>query len=142
VSKENVELVRGLQPSPDVDLVQMFGNNGKGMLDALKPFFHDDVVIGGDVFGSAPEREGLEGLKEGWADWLEPWETYRAEIEDVIDAGEEVVVLTRDYGRRAGMSTEVSVMGASVWTVRDGKVARARFFADREAGLRAAGLRD
>jgi len=30
----------------------------------------------------------------------------------------------------------------SVWTVRDGKVARARFFADREAGLRAAGLRD
>ena len=63
MSKENVELVRGLQPSPDVDLVQMFGNNGKGMLDALKPFFHDDVVIGGDVFGSAPEREGLEGLK-------------------------------------------------------------------------------
>jgi hypothetical protein len=27
-----------------------------------------------------------------------------------------------DYGRRAGMAAEVSLEGAAVWTVRDGKI--------------------
>jgi len=139
MSQENVELVRSLQPAPDVDLVALFRDETQ-VFQALLPFLHDDVIFGGEVVGTYDEGQGLSELKAGWADWLEPWETYRAEIEDVIDAGDDVLVLTRDYGRRAGMSVEVSLMGAAVWTVREGKIARIRFFRDRDAGLRAAGL--
>jgi hypothetical protein len=67
------------------------------------------------------EGLGLKGLKAGWADWLEPWESYRTEIEDVIDAGDDVVVLVCDYGRRPGMTVEVSVRGAAGWTVREAR---------------------
>jgi ketosteroid isomerase-like protein len=58
----------------------------------------------------------------------------------MIDAGDEVVVLVRDYGRRAGMAVEVGVMGASVWTVRDGKIAKAAFYPNRSEALKAVGL--
>ena len=82
------------------------------------------------------------GLRALWLDWMEAWESYRVEVEELLDAGNDVVVLVRDYGRRAGMETEVSVRGASVWTVRDGKVARIAFYPNRQEALEAAGLRD
>src|SRR4051812_13773165 len=141
MSQENVELVRRLQPSPGMDLVALFREEAGAarLLDALGPFLHDDFAISG-VGIQTGDRLGLTGLTTGWADWLEPWESYRTEIEDVIDAGDDVVVLVRDYGRRPGMTAEVSLLGAAVWTVRDGKLARARFYPNREDALRAVGL--
>jgi ketosteroid isomerase-like protein len=58
----------------------------------------------------------------------------------MIDAGDDVVVLVRDYGRRAGMAVEVSMVGASIWTVRDGKIAKAAFYPNRSDALEAVGL--
>jgi ketosteroid isomerase-like protein len=142
MSQENVELVRRLQPPPDTDLVALFGDGAESerLLAAVEPFFHDDFVTTGGI--QIGEGVGLAGLKQGWADWLEPWESYRTEIEDVIDVGDDVLVLVRDYGRRAGMSAEISVLGAAVWTVRDSKIARVRFYPSREGALEAVGLRE
>jgi ketosteroid isomerase-like protein len=140
MSRENVELVRGLQPPPDLDLVQAFGSDGQ-LLQALEPFVHEDVVVGGEMLGPRSDKVGLAGLQAEWAEWLEPWETYRTEIQDVIDAGDDsVLVLTRDSGRRTGMTIEVSILGAAVYTVRDSKIASVRFYPDREAAREAAGL--
>jgi ketosteroid isomerase-like protein len=85
---------------------------------------------------------GLEGLRALWLDWLEPWESYRVEVEDVIDAGDDAVVLVRDFGRRAGMTVEVSVVGGAVWTVRDGRVARVAFYLNRSEALKAVGMEE
>jgi ketosteroid isomerase-like protein len=144
VSQENVELVRGLQPSRDTDLVALFRDEATAtaLAEAVAPFFHEDfeaTTINVDP-GQRVRFTGLEGLRAAWLDWLDPWESYRTEVEDVIDAGDEVVVLTRDYGRRAGMAIEVSVMGAAVWTLRDGKIAKADFYVNRSDALEAAGL--
>jgi ketosteroid isomerase-like protein len=94
------------------------------------------------VTGVGPERtyEGLQGYRDAWLDWLEPWESYRTEAEKVIDAGDDVLVLVRDHGRRAGMQAEVSMNAAAIWTVRDGKIVRATFFSDQERALEAVGL--
>jgi ketosteroid isomerase-like protein len=141
VSQENVEIVRRLQPSPDTDLVALFLDDAA--FGALAPFFHDDceIVAPSEIRGGESEpRIGLEGLRAAWLDWLDPWESYRVEIEDVIDAGEHVVVLPRDYGRRAGMDVEVGVLGGTVWTVRNGKIARVAFYLHRSEALEAAGL--
>jgi ketosteroid isomerase-like protein len=51
-------------------------------------------------------------------------------------------VLVRDYGRRAGVSAEISDIGAAVWTVRDGKIARICFYPSRAGALEAVGLRE
>ncbi|HEY7120934.1 MAG TPA: nuclear transport factor 2 family protein [Solirubrobacterales bacterium] len=142
MSRENVELVRRLQPPPEMDLVALFRDEegAARLLSTMGPYLHDDFVAGGSRIHES-ELVGLAGLRAGWADWLEPWESYRVEIENLIDAGDEaVVVLTRDYGRRAGMEAEISIQGAAVWIVRDGKILRATFYTDRDTALEAAGL--
>ncbi|HEY1236962.1 MAG TPA: nuclear transport factor 2 family protein [Solirubrobacterales bacterium] len=142
MSRENVELVRRLQPPPDMDLVALFRDDegASRLLSTLGPYVHEDFVAAGSRLHET-EVVGLAGLRAGWADWLEPWDSYRVEIEDVIDAGDEaVVVVTRDYGRRAGMNAEVSILGAAVWIVREGKVVRATFYTDRDEAFEAAGL--
>ena len=146
MSQENVELVRGLQPSADTDLVATARDDATAaaVMESLSPFFHEEVEIVAPSFvaGEGVRFVGLEGLRAGWLDWLEPWESYRVEVEDVIDAGDDAVVLVRDFGRRAGMTVEVSVMGGAVWTVRDGRVVRVAFYLNRSEALKAVGLEE
>jgi hypothetical protein len=44
MSQENVELVTGLQPAPDVDIAALFRNEHmwSALVDAAVPFFHSD----------------------------------------------------------------------------------------------------
>jgi len=145
MSQENVEIVRRLQPDPKADLVELFVRGAddaevEAATAAAAPAFTDDFVCVFHALSNEPRR-GLRGLRECWLDWLAPWESYRAEIEELIDAGDRVLVLSRDIGLRAGMDKEVDFHGSAVWTVRRGKVARAEFFtADRASALEAAGL--
>jgi ketosteroid isomerase-like protein len=144
MSQENVELVRGLLPSRDTDLVALFRDEATAtaLAEAVAPLFHEDfeAVVQDWAPGQRVRYAGLEGFRAAWLDWLDPWESYRTDVEDAIDAGDEVLVLVRDYGRRAGMAVEVSLMGASVWTVRDGKIAKAAFYPNRSDALEATGL--
>ena len=119
MSQENVELVRSLQPSRDTDLVAAFRDDATAaaVMETLSPFFYEDVEIvppPSSVAGEGVRFAGLEGLRAAWLDWLEPWESYRVEVEDVIDAGDDAVVLVRDFGRRAGVTAEVGVVGGAV----------------------------
>ena len=142
MSQENVELVRGLQPAPDADVAALVRDDAAaGALgDAVAPLFHPDFeAVAATGLGHTAYR-GLDGLRALWLDWMGPWETYRTEIEDVIDRGDEVLLLVRDYGRREGMDAEVPVLGAAVWTIAEGKVTRAVFYTDRAEALEAVGL--
>jgi ketosteroid isomerase-like protein len=144
MSQENVELVRGLQPTPETNVVTLFRDETTfaALVEAGTPFFHEDfeVVAPTIVAGRDVRLVGFDGLRAVWLEWLDPWESYRVEIEDVIDVGDAAVVLFRDYGRRGGMAAEISVSGGTVWTVRDGKVARVAFYPVRSEALAAAGL--
>jgi ketosteroid isomerase-like protein len=145
MSQEDVELVRALQPSPDVDLVTLFGDEGAWdtLSQALESVFHPSFETRFvPAFGDRSRYVGAEGIRQAWLDWLSPWESYRAEIAELIDAGDRVVVITDNYGRRRGMSAEVRLRGAAIWTVREGKIAAAEFYVDRDEALEAAGLKD
>lgn len=147
MSEQTVEIVRQLQPGPDVDLVELFEVGGdeasvEAGIAAVAHLFTDDFVC---IFHALSEkaRPGIRGLRECWLDWLAPWESYRTEIEEFRDGGERVLIISRDFGRRPGMDREVDFRGCSVWTVRDGRIARAEFFAaDRAAAFEVAGLRE
>jgi ketosteroid isomerase-like protein len=145
MSQENVELVRRLLgPFEQGDMAPLYRDDAiAGSLKAAsEPFVTSDfecVFVREDVGRSA--YLGLDGLRAAWLDWLEPWETYHARVEDVIDAGDDrVVVLTRDHARPKGSSAEIDFRGAPVWTVRGGKIARIEFYWNRAEGLAAAGL--
>ena len=144
MSRENVEIVRRIQPGPEVDLAAVLRDDSafESFVEAVQPLFHSDfeaVVISSL---QSDRHTGLRGLRAAWLDWLEGWNSYRVEVEELLDAGDDVVVAVRDYARRADMDTEVAQHGASIWTVREGKIARAAFYPDRMEALKAVGLRE
>ncbi|HEY4429033.1 MAG TPA: nuclear transport factor 2 family protein [Solirubrobacteraceae bacterium] len=139
MSQANVELVRGLQPPPDVDIAQLIRDDAlwRGVSGAMAPRYRSDFACAIPVFGTTKEFLGLDGLRAAWLDWLTPWVTYRTEVEDVIDFGDRVLVLVRDYGRHEYGGAEVEQADASIWTVCEGKIARAEFYPDRADALKA-----
>jgi ketosteroid isomerase-like protein len=85
---------------------------------------------------------GHEGVRAYWRNWLSAWSDLEFEIQDVVDAGEEVVLLIRNqrqWGRHSGIATEMPPY-ALVFPIRDGMVVRWRAYPDQESALQAAGL--
>ena len=142
MSEEAVEIVSLLQPEPDVDLVELFrgDNEWENLRPLVEGIYEPDVETGFVMAGNRSMNRGVDGLRRTWLDWLEPWDTYRAEIQRYVDCGDRVLVITDDFGRRKGMTAEVRLLGAAVWVVRDGRVARAIFYSNRQDALDDVGL--
>jgi ketosteroid isomerase-like protein len=83
---------------------------------------------------------GLAEVRGFIADWRASWSDFQENVEDIIDAGEHVVIFLRDTGtgQAGGVRTEIRYAG--VWDVRNGKVWRIKTFLDRAEALRYAGL--
>ena len=149
MSEENVALVKSVHPPSGTNLSALFSENADAsgaLMRAASLFTEDCEVIGGDMrlgHGLTVSGRGFGGVLAGWRDWLHPWESYTTEVEDYLDAGDEhVVVLVRDRGRLRGSTSEIENVGASVWTVHGGKIARIEFHADRAQALKAVGLEE
>src|SRR5438477_9458390 len=130
MSQENVEIVQRLIPPPDTDVVSLPRNDRlfEQTRAALEPLIDpavESVAVWQGV--GAPVHVGIDGFRKLWLDWLDPWATYHVRVEDLIDAGERVVVLVRDRARREGMEAEVELISGSVWEVRHGKIVRVEF---------------
>ena len=83
---------------------------------------------------------GIEGLIEGWRDWLTPWESYVITVEDFVEAGDNVVMLARIRARTSRDGVVLEHKPAAVWTVADGKVSAVTFFLERDEALEFAGI--
>jgi len=141
MSEKNVELVRTLIPPPEVDVAALLRDDGMfdEMSAAFEPFIDPEVECVA-LWEPGAERSyvGVEGFRKLWIDWLEPWAEYHVGVEELVDTGDCVVALIRDRGRRADMDAEVELTAGSVWTIRNGKIARVEF-CTREEALAAAG---
>ena len=141
VSRENIELLKALIPQ-GTDITPLFRDEERSVqaLQAFSPFLTTDfesvIVLPGDTRTHA----GPEGFRNNWLDWLEPWASYRLTIEELIDDGDRVVALMRNYGRREDMQTEVELIAAAIVTFKGEKVARWEDYADRTEAMAAAGL--
>ena len=85
---------------------------------------------------------GHDGVRTYWARWFDAWSDLEFEVEDVLDAGDDVVALIRNQrqkGRHSEIWTELPPY-AQVFTLRDGRLVRWRTFPDQEAALEAVGL--
>ena len=86
------------------------------------------------------EFTGIDGLVDGWREWLTPFETYRIEIEGFEDAGDRGLILVRQIASPRGTDAEIETPGAAVVWTREGKLARVEFHISRAEARRAAGL--
>ena len=147
MTRENVEVVRAIQPAGSLDLVELFragpsAGVGPEGIDVAAISSDADIQFMALESGPLQDRQliGVEGLIEGWRDWLEPWQSYVMESEDVIDAGEQVVSLIRVRAKTSHDGVEVEHSPAAVWTVEDRMVVAVTFYLDRDQALEAAGL--
>jgi uncharacterized protein (TIGR02246 family) len=131
------------KPTDNVEVIRRaFAAFSAGDIDAFMDLFTDDAVVqtdpsfpeGGTLVGHEPIRRLHEGLHEGWHGGSAVIAT------DVRTAGDRIFASV-DWtatGEASGIETS-SRWHIVVW-VRDGKIARWRYFADRAEALDAAGL--
>ena len=143
MSQENVELVRAMWPR-QIDAVELVADSETRGELALGLAPDVDVSFIANAPGVPELRyRGAEGLTEGWRDWLEPYESYHLEVEDVIDAGdEEVLVRVRVSARTRRDGVLVDHAPAAICTVTGGQIVRVRFYLDTDQALEAVGLRE
>lgn len=141
MSQESVEIVRSLVY--EEDLVQLFRedpDSGAARRTALEPHFHPDFeCVRHDLPGGKPYF-GFDGLRDWYVDWLAPWAEYRTAVNEFIDGGDRVLTLQHSSGRLDGSTQDVTLDLATLWTVRDGKVARWEIYPSHAAALNAVGL--
>ncbi len=140
-----MELVVRLLGNPGQDLVPLFRDDDMwaAFTAAVAPFFHPDFeCVAGGLPGGAKTYIGLDGFRAAWRDWTAPWATYRTEIDETIDLGDRVFVRFHDFARLKGTTEELNQTPGNIWTVRDGKIARAEFYVNWRDALEAAGLRE
>lgn len=143
MSAENVELVKGLLPA-EADLVEVLASE-----DPVKALTGDPGSIAPDLEvefagtrSGAPglSYRGVDGLIEGWREWLTPWASYHLRIDRYIDAGDQVVLLVSVRARTSRDGVEFEHAPAAVWTLRDGYPVAVHFFLERDDALRFAGV--
>ncbi len=130
MSQENVDALRPVY-------VEWAKGNFTPQFDVYAP----DMDWG---FSSEWPESGLEseiGGKSGrLREFLRPWEGWRCEAEEYVDAGDHVVVFCRFRGTGKESGVEVDTQGAHVWSMRDGRAARLEIFSSRQRALESVGL--
>jgi ketosteroid isomerase-like protein len=132
VSRENVETVRAV-----------FERRSEGDFRSHFDLFDDHVVLVlRPEFPDAGAHFGTEGLAKYTRGFLEPWTHLTMEAEEIIDAGDTVIVrlVQRAAGDASGAETELRYF--QLWTFRGGKVIRLESIRTRDEAFEAAGLRD
>jgi ketosteroid isomerase-like protein len=131
MSQENVETVR-----------RLYGFWRDRDFSVIEDAIHPDAVIdvSRNVFNPGVHR-GIYGLRRFVEQINEVWESFEATPEELIDAGDKVIVAHRISGKGRTSGVEADMRLFAVVTFRDGKILRfTGGLRDRAEALEAAGL--
>jgi ketosteroid isomerase-like protein len=136
MSQENVEAVRRLFAAfQGVDV-----GNFERRLDEVREVFDPAVewVAAPHSLLASEEYRGYDGVRRFWTQFLSAWDEYGVHVEELIDAGDQVVAVLRLSGRTNEL--EVDEARSSLITLRDGRIVRIEPFASKAEALEAVGL--
>jgi ketosteroid isomerase-like protein len=126
MSEENVAIVR--------DGVDAYN---RGDVEALLDRYHPEVEFVTLLLGN---YRGKEALRQLMAENRENLSGYRYELDEVIDAGNTVIAVTRLGGAGRVSKIELGDPIAFSFTFRDGLIIRQQTFRDKADALEAFGL--
>jgi ketosteroid isomerase-like protein len=141
MSQENVEMVRAA--------LNTFAELDEGLVgrERVEEFFAQDVITTFSGFAGFMEEgrtlRGADEFLEFRAAWMEPYDDFLYEPVKIIDAGGNRVVATlHQRGKPHGSDSWVEMDYGLVYTVEEGLVTQADFYATPEKALKAAGLQE
>jgi ketosteroid isomerase-like protein len=123
MSRENVELVRQIYE------LWNSGGNARHLIDPELEYVNPDYAL---EAGTHRDRGRLDRIRDVYPD-------FRVEAERFLDAGDDVVVIGIARGTSAS-GVRAQWRQGYVWTVRDGRAVRFRWFNDPAEALASAGL--
>ena len=130
MSEENVELVR-----------RTYEARQQGDYDALVSYFHPEIEF--HAYPRSPGAGVYHG-KQAFQEYLEDvWDQYervRIEVEELLDAGDQVVAVTTVHAVPKRGQQELTLHIIDVFAIRDGLLAERRPYSTRKEALEAAGL--
>jgi ketosteroid isomerase-like protein len=133
MSQENVDLVR-----------RSIGAFNSGDWDGSLEYMDEDIEWRAPYV--VPDQDsyfGRDGVRAFWTAWTDNFEGFRVEAEELIDAGDDVVVVARIRGQGIASGAEVrSNSFAQVAGLRDGKIRRWEIYDSAQEALSAVGLRE
>jgi ketosteroid isomerase-like protein len=129
MSQENVEIVRRMW---DAFLAADF--------QTALSFFAPSVEWDGTNLPDGQIGKGHEAILDHVARWADAWNDWTVEVERVIEAGsDQVVLFMRERGRSDG-GVAMDERHAELYRLKDGKIVRRQGFSDPNEALEAAGL--
>jgi ketosteroid isomerase-like protein len=132
MSREKVEIVRraivaGFAQPPDVET----------MREVLSP----TTLLTTDWGVDRTEHHGVQGFLDALADMAAAWDSWHQDVERIIDAGQDrVVVLLRFSAQGKESGVPVQFPYAMVISMSVGRIAATRVFIARDEALKAVGL--
>jgi ketosteroid isomerase-like protein len=134
MSQENVDALRWL-----------YQEWAKGDLWALRKIADPNIewewTAGmASVSGEPRIYRGLDEIGATTLEWIEAWDFYWMTAEDFVEAGDEIVVPMQLHARTPGSDSVLEQRMAAVWTLRNGKALRVRYYDDKAEALEAVGL--
>jgi ketosteroid isomerase-like protein len=133
MSQENVEVVRrsfDLYMSGELD----------PWLEMIDPNIGWDISTHPlpDVPNLGRGRDAL--LTDMLATYLAGWNDYSAEVKELIDAGDRVIMVLHETAKMGETNVPLDRDLVQVWTVRDGRLSFLRVFPTKAEALDATGL--
>jgi ketosteroid isomerase-like protein len=102
-----------------------------------------EAIFDPDVEYSPVEEEplhGVDAIRENFRRWRDAWQELEVAVEEVVDAGDRVLLTAHYRGRGRASGVEIDTRFYSVYTLRGGKVVREDEYGKRAEALEAAGL--
>jgi uncharacterized protein len=131
MSTENVELVRTAMESFNLDGVD-------AITDQISPDFETTTPPSLSV--EPDTYRGPQGVRRWFDAWEGTMDEVRFDVDELVDAGDRVVAVSRMVARSHTTGLELEQAVALVWTLRDGRAVRLDPYATREEAVRAVGL--
>ena len=131
MSQENVEIVR-----------RMWDAFLAADIQSALSFFAPDVEWDGTNLPDGQIGTGHPAILDHVARWAEAWDDWTVEVERVVEAGRDQVILFMREKGRSDSGLTMDELHAELYTLRGGLIVRRQGFSDPNEALEAAGLRE
>jgi uncharacterized protein len=130
MSRENVEIVR-----------RIYASWSRGSSPPESNLLHPDIEWVNPSDALEPgTRTGIAAFTSITEELGHTIGDLRVDAEQLVDAGDRVVVIATMRGRGGASGVEVERRHSAIWTIRDGKALRFQWFYEPDEALRAVGL--
>jgi hypothetical protein len=142
MSQDNVMILRStFEPFEGVNLAAIDWSI-EAIREALGRAYSPDIELrtlaSGLGSGVGEHYRGLDGLVRYLREWMEPFSDYQVKNLDFIEAGECVLVPSRQWGIGAGSGARVELELTTLYELRDGRIRRVHQYDTLEEARKAA----